>query len=56
MAAIPVGAFYAADPPTHYVRFAFCKQHGGAAGGGWRGCTAWCATRANAADKLTAAG
>ena len=26
VAAIPVGAFYAADPPTHYVRFAFCKQ------------------------------
>ena len=26
VAAIPVGAFYAADPPTRYVRFAFCKQ------------------------------
>ncbi len=26
VAAIPVGAFYAADPPTQYVRFAFCKQ------------------------------
>ena len=24
--AIPVGAFYASDPPTRYVRFAFCKQ------------------------------
>ncbi len=26
VAAIPVSAFYASDPPTHYVRFAFCKQ------------------------------
>ena len=26
VAAIPVSAFYAADPPRHYVRFAFCKQ------------------------------
>lgn len=26
VAAIPVSAFYAANPPTHYVRFAFCKQ------------------------------
>jgi aspartate/methionine/tyrosine aminotransferase len=26
VAAIPVSAFYAADPPLHYVRFAFCKQ------------------------------
>jgi aspartate/methionine/tyrosine aminotransferase len=26
VAAIPVSAFYAASPPTHYVRFAFCKQ------------------------------
>jgi len=26
VAAIPVSAFYAADPPTNYVRFAFCKQ------------------------------
>jgi aspartate/methionine/tyrosine aminotransferase len=26
VAAIPVGAFYDADPPTRYVRFAFCKQ------------------------------
>ncbi len=24
--AIPVSAFYAADPPRHYLRFAFCKQ------------------------------
>jgi aspartate/methionine/tyrosine aminotransferase len=26
VAAIPVSAFYAADAPTNYVRFAFCKQ------------------------------
>jgi aspartate/methionine/tyrosine aminotransferase len=26
VAAIPVSAFYVADPPAHYVRFAFCKQ------------------------------
>ncbi len=26
VAAIPVSAFYAADPPRHFVRFAFCKQ------------------------------
>jgi aspartate/methionine/tyrosine aminotransferase len=26
VAAIPVSAFYVADPPTHYARFAFCKQ------------------------------
>jgi len=26
VAAIPVSAFYASDPPTHYVRFAFCKR------------------------------
>jgi N-succinyldiaminopimelate aminotransferase len=26
VAAIPVSAFYASDAPTHYVRFAFCKQ------------------------------
>ncbi len=26
VAAIPVSAFYAANPPTAYVRFAFCKQ------------------------------
>jgi aspartate/methionine/tyrosine aminotransferase len=26
VAAIPVSAFYAASPPTHYARFAFCKQ------------------------------
>ncbi len=26
VAAIPVSAFYAANPPTHYVRFAVCKQ------------------------------
>ena len=26
VAAIPVSAFYAADPPMHYARFAFCKQ------------------------------
>jgi aspartate/methionine/tyrosine aminotransferase len=26
VAAIPVSAFYAANPPTHYARFAFCKQ------------------------------
>jgi aspartate/methionine/tyrosine aminotransferase len=26
VAAIPVSAFYASDPPTTYVRFAFCKQ------------------------------
>jgi len=26
VAAIPVSAFYAADPPTSYIRFAFCKQ------------------------------
>ena len=26
VAAIPLSAFYAADPPTHYIRFAFCKQ------------------------------
>jgi aspartate/methionine/tyrosine aminotransferase len=26
VAAIPVSAFYAEDPPRHYVRFAFCKQ------------------------------
>ena len=24
--AIPVSAFYETDPPSHYVRFAFCKQ------------------------------
>lgn len=26
VAAIPVSAFYAADPPRHLVRFAFCKR------------------------------
>jgi N-succinyldiaminopimelate aminotransferase len=26
VAAIPVSAFYAGNPPTHYARFAFCKQ------------------------------
>ncbi len=26
VAAIPVSAFYAGDAPTHYARFAFCKQ------------------------------
>ncbi len=26
VAAIPVSAFYAENPPTHYARFAFCKQ------------------------------
>ncbi len=26
VAAIPVSAFHAADPPTNFVRFAFCKQ------------------------------
>jgi aspartate/methionine/tyrosine aminotransferase len=26
VAAIPVSAFYVANPPTHYARFAFCKQ------------------------------
>ncbi len=26
VAAIPVSAFYASNPPAHYVRFAFCKQ------------------------------
>jgi aspartate/methionine/tyrosine aminotransferase len=26
VAAIPVSAFYAGDPPQHYARFAFCKQ------------------------------
>jgi aspartate/methionine/tyrosine aminotransferase len=26
VAAIPVSAFYAADPPANYVRFAFCKR------------------------------
>jgi aspartate/methionine/tyrosine aminotransferase len=26
VAAIPVSAFYAVQPPTHYVRFAFCKR------------------------------
>jgi N-succinyldiaminopimelate aminotransferase len=26
VAAIPVGAFYASNPPVHYARFAFCKQ------------------------------
>ncbi len=26
VAAIPVSAFYASSPPTHYVRFAFCKR------------------------------
>ncbi len=26
VAAIPVSAFYVANPPTNYVRFAFCKQ------------------------------
>ncbi|WP_297491844.1 aminotransferase [Acidocella sp.] len=26
VAAIPVSAFYAANPPSHYLRFAFCKQ------------------------------
>ncbi len=26
VAAIPVSAFYAADAPRHFVRFAFCKQ------------------------------
>ncbi len=26
VAAIPVSAFYAANPPLHYLRFAFCKQ------------------------------
>jgi len=26
VAAIPVSAFYASDPPLHYARFAFCKQ------------------------------
>jgi len=26
VAAIPVSAFYASNPPTHYVRFAFCKR------------------------------
>jgi aspartate/methionine/tyrosine aminotransferase len=26
VAAIPVSAFYAADPPLHYARFAFCKK------------------------------
>jgi aspartate/methionine/tyrosine aminotransferase len=26
VAAIPVSAFYASNPPTRYVRFAFCKQ------------------------------
>ncbi len=26
VAAIPVSAFYASNPPAHYARFAFCKQ------------------------------
>jgi aspartate/methionine/tyrosine aminotransferase len=26
VAAIPVSAFYVSSPPTHYARFAFCKQ------------------------------
>jgi N-succinyldiaminopimelate aminotransferase len=26
VAAIPVSAFYVTNPPTHYARFAFCKQ------------------------------
>ena len=26
VAAIPVSAFYAENPPTNYARFAFCKQ------------------------------
>ncbi len=26
VAAIPVSAFYASNPPMHYVRFAFCKR------------------------------
>ncbi len=26
VAAIPVSAFYASNPPTHFVRFAFCKR------------------------------
>jgi len=26
VAAIPVSAFYASDPPLHYIRFAFCKR------------------------------
>jgi aspartate/methionine/tyrosine aminotransferase len=26
VAAIPVSAFYATSAPTHYARFAFCKQ------------------------------
>jgi aspartate/methionine/tyrosine aminotransferase len=26
VAAIPVGAFYASNPPVRYARFAFCKQ------------------------------
>jgi len=26
VAAIPISAFYVENPPTHYVRFAFCKQ------------------------------
>jgi aspartate/methionine/tyrosine aminotransferase len=28
VAAIPISAFYVENPPTHYVRFAFCKQPG----------------------------
>ncbi len=27
VAAIPLSAFYAGDAPSHYVRFAFCKQN-----------------------------
>jgi aspartate/methionine/tyrosine aminotransferase len=26
VAAIPISAFYAGDAPSHFVRFAFCKQ------------------------------
>lgn len=26
VAAVPVSAFYASDPPTHFIRFCFCKK------------------------------
>ncbi len=55
VAAIPVGAFYAANPPTHYIRFAFCKQPAVLQEALAR-LQGWCAARPVPTHKLTAAG
>jgi aspartate/methionine/tyrosine aminotransferase len=55
VAAIPVSAFYPADAPAHYARFAFCKQDSVLQDALAR-LGAWLTPNLEGAERLTAAG